>query len=194
MVTSLSELCARVNAVTSLVVQVDRRQVADRREDGARRPTRRRRQPRTRSARYAIGRHPQGDGRLASAFSVRRRHASRGRRIHGDRSSNRFGLARSRNGCGTAARVTPLRVFRSDHARISTSGSRRVVSRRGPGGPGGRRADRRSRRRTTPEVHSVVIAYSPTASVSSPSSGRLSSSAAAGSRLFTLWTSRRSRR
>ena len=32
MVTSLSELCARVNAVTSLVVEVDRRQVADRRK------------------------------------------------------------------------------------------------------------------------------------------------------------------
>ena len=31
MVTSLSELCARVNAVTSLVVEVDRRQVTDRR-------------------------------------------------------------------------------------------------------------------------------------------------------------------
>jgi hypothetical protein len=32
MVTSLSDLCARLNAVTSLVVQVDRRQVADRRK------------------------------------------------------------------------------------------------------------------------------------------------------------------
>ena len=32
MVTSLSELCACVNAVTSLVVEVDRRQVADRRK------------------------------------------------------------------------------------------------------------------------------------------------------------------
>lgn len=31
MVTSLSELCACVNAVTSLVVEVDRRQVTDRR-------------------------------------------------------------------------------------------------------------------------------------------------------------------
>jgi hypothetical protein len=31
MVTSLSELCARVNVVTSLVVEVDRRQVTDRR-------------------------------------------------------------------------------------------------------------------------------------------------------------------
>jgi hypothetical protein len=31
MVTSLSDLCARVNAVTSLVVEVDRRQVTDRR-------------------------------------------------------------------------------------------------------------------------------------------------------------------
>ena len=45
MVTSLSELCARMNAVTSLVVEVDRRQVADRRARRARRPTRRRRQP-----------------------------------------------------------------------------------------------------------------------------------------------------
>jgi hypothetical protein len=34
MVTSLSELCARMQAVTSLVVQVDRRQVADRRKTG----------------------------------------------------------------------------------------------------------------------------------------------------------------
>ena len=34
MVTSLSELCARMNAVTSLVVEVDRRQVADRRKAG----------------------------------------------------------------------------------------------------------------------------------------------------------------
>ena len=34
MVTSLSELCARVNVVSSLVVQVDRRQVADRRKTG----------------------------------------------------------------------------------------------------------------------------------------------------------------
>ena len=34
MVTSLSELCARMNAVTSLVVEVDRRQVADRRKTG----------------------------------------------------------------------------------------------------------------------------------------------------------------
>ena len=34
MVTSLSDLCARVNVVTSLVVQVDRRQVADRRKTG----------------------------------------------------------------------------------------------------------------------------------------------------------------
>lgn len=32
MVTSLSDLCARLNAVTSLVVQVDRRQIADRRK------------------------------------------------------------------------------------------------------------------------------------------------------------------
>ena len=31
MVTSLSELCARANAVTSLVVEIDRRQVTDRR-------------------------------------------------------------------------------------------------------------------------------------------------------------------
>jgi hypothetical protein len=39
MVTSLSELCARVNVVTSLVVEVDRRQVTDRR--GTRRGGRR---------------------------------------------------------------------------------------------------------------------------------------------------------
>jgi hypothetical protein len=31
MVTSLSDLCARLDAVTSLVIEVDRRQVADRR-------------------------------------------------------------------------------------------------------------------------------------------------------------------
>jgi hypothetical protein len=32
MVTSLSDLCARLNAVTSLVVEADRRQIADRRK------------------------------------------------------------------------------------------------------------------------------------------------------------------